>query len=318
MGAMMQLGVGGYSGDDRDNPFIVVAGGPLDSPCIKGPLTKPRREDLQVLSALGALSWTGVLLDPIEVLVGSDPPDRELRHNGRSWGLELTELTIEDVRHDLAEPRRFGRELSERILARSSEYRHLRGRLVTLSMLPGASLPRDFTPLLVSLEKVLAEDRGCVAEGLDLTQGLPQHIGERGLYGNHEPFNVLVNSNPGSDQIVISASASARLYQSEAIEGLRKRIASKDKPGNDVLLISCGLPDGRGYVCGLDGAIFEFLGKAGNSHITISRAAPEHIRGVVVHLWNSPLFLFWCGGDLPWVLGSVTPTLLLGEPAGAT
>ena len=47
--------------------------------------------------------------------------------------------------------------------------------------------------------------------------------------------------------------------RAEILAALTKRIAAKDNPPNDLLLISCGLPDRAGYVCGLDRFMFKLI-----------------------------------------------------------
>src|ERR1700747_2878269 len=123
----MHLGVGGYSPGAEDDPFVVL-GAVLDQPFLTGPISKDRREDLQLWSLLQALSATGAGRHPLGVRRGEDPPDRYLVHGSRAWGTELTELTVQDVRRDLAPVRRFGRELQQRVPARAAEFAHLRGR----------------------------------------------------------------------------------------------------------------------------------------------------------------------------------------------
>jgi hypothetical protein len=50
----------------------------LDLPVVAGPLDKDRREDLQLFSALQALSLKGFTRSPLNVELGLDPPDRWL------------------------------------------------------------------------------------------------------------------------------------------------------------------------------------------------------------------------------------------------
>src|SRR5689334_6537643 len=154
----MHVGVGGYSPDDVDDPLEII-GAILDRPLLAGPIDKHRREDLQVLSVLEALGGVGALRHPIEVRVGEDPPDRYLRHGNREWGTELTELTVQDVRQDLAPVRQFGRELHERLEARATEFAHLRGRMVTLAKLTDSPLPKDHGQLLADAEAALLVDK---------------------------------------------------------------------------------------------------------------------------------------------------------------
>src|ERR1039457_5432153 len=236
----MHVGVGGDSPGAEDDPFVIL-GAVLDQPFLAGPVSKDRREDLQLWSVMQALAAAGVARHPLGVRQGDDPPDRYLVHGSRIWG---TELTVQDVRQDLAPVRRFGRALQERVRDRAAEFPHLRGRTVTLAKLPEPSMPRDRKQLLHDLEAVLAEDKGFVGEDIDLGRGLPAQLGTRGIYGDHGPFNVVVNPGVGGgDDIVISAFSQSQVYMSEAIAALGRRVAAKDRDCNEVLVITCGLVD---------------------------------------------------------------------------
>lgn len=300
----MHVGLGGHSPGAEDDPFVIL-GAVLDQPFLTGPISKDRREDLQLWSALQALAGAGAARHPLGVQLGEDPPDRYLIHGGRTWGTELTELTVQDVRQDLAPVRRFGRELQKRMRARASDFPHLRGRTVTLAKLPDPAMPRDPEQLLKDLETVLAEDKGFVGEGMDLSR--PPAVGERldsrGFYGDHGPFNVVVNSGiGGSSDIVISASSQSQVRMSEAIAALGRRIAAKDSASNEILIITCGLVDEYGYTCPADQSIFQLLRDAVGAEGSVLPQKPTNVRGILIHLWNSPFLSHWeVGEDLPWI-----------------
>src|SRR4051812_38502081 len=106
----LEVKLGGYEHDNPDDPFITGAS-ILDFPVVAGPLDKDRREDLQLFSALQALSLKGFTRSPLNVELGLDPPDRWLAHGDRRWATELTELTVADVRQAISQPRMFARHL---------------------------------------------------------------------------------------------------------------------------------------------------------------------------------------------------------------
>jgi hypothetical protein len=269
---------------------------------LTGPISKERREDLQLWAALEAMGGSGVARHPLGTRIGENPPDRYLVHGGRAWGTELTELTVQDVRRDLAPVRRFGRELQERLRARSPDFAHLKGRLVTLAKLDDSPMPKDYSQLLSDLEGVLAVDSGFEGEDVDLTQGLPQQLGRRGMYGDHGPFNVLAHPGTGNSDIMVSASSQTQVRRSEAIAALSARVAAKDKVGNEILLVTCGLLDEKGYTCPADQIIFHFLHESSAAGVSILPQKPVHIKGVLMHLWNSPHLFHWeSGNDVPWL-----------------
>lgn len=297
----MHLGIGGHFPDSPSDPIVII-GAVLDQPFLAGPISKERREDLQLWSALEAMGGSGVARHPLGIRIGEDPPDRYLLHGVRTWGTELTELTVQDVRRDLAPVRRFGRELQERLRARPSDFTHLKGRIVTLAKLDDSPMPKNYGQLFTDLEVVLAVDNGFVGEGLDLSQGLPEQLGTRGMYGDHGGFNVVVNPGTGNDDIVVSASSQAQVKQSEAIAALSARVAAKDEVGNEILLVTCGLVDEKGYMCPADQIIFHFLRESSAAGVSVLPQKPTYIKGVLIHLWNSPYLFHWKNGiDVPWL-----------------
>ena len=299
---MVHIGIGGYSPDAPDDPFVIL-GSVLDQRLMSGPISKERREDLQLWAALEALGASGVARHPLGVRIGEDPPDRYLIHGERIWGTELTELTVQDVRRDLSPIRRFGRDLQERLRARPSDFAHLNGRLVTLAKLDDSPMLRDYSRLLADFEVALAVDNGFVGQDSDLSQGLPQQLGTKGMYGDYGPFNVVVNPGAGNTDIIVSAFGQVQIKQSEAIAALGARVAAKDKPGNEILLVTCALVDENGYTCPADQIIFQFLRDISASGVSIVPEKPKHIKGALIHLWNSPLLSHWeSGNDVPWII----------------
>jgi hypothetical protein len=298
----MQIGVGGHPEGNPDDPFMIM-GSALDQPFWPGPVPKDRREDVQLWTALASLANSGMSRHPLGIRIGEDPPDRYLVHKGREWATEMTELTVQDVRRELSPVRQFGRDLQERLNARPADFNHLNGRLVSLSKLGPVEIPKDTSQLLSDLETVLEADNGFVGQGLDLSQGPPQNLGTRGFYGDHGPFNVMVQNGTNTSGITVSASSSSQVLRSEAIKALGDRVAAKDIAENEILLVTCGLIDPKGYICPADSSIFQLLQDAATAGISVLPQKPTHIKGILIHLWNSPLLVHWeCGNDVPWLI----------------
>ena len=60
---------------------------------------------------------------------------------------------------------------------------------------------------------------------------------------------------------------------------------AKDYPPNELLLVTCGLPNARGYVCALDSFIWKILGgelKVGRVELNTKR-----LHGFALHLWDT-------------------------------
>jgi hypothetical protein len=283
-------------------PFIMPVGGVLDEQYMTGPISKERLEDLQLWSALQALAKNGATLHPLGIRAGEDPPDRWLIHGDLEWGTELTELTVEDIRTDLAWTRKFARDLQQRLRSRATDFSHLQGRTVTLAKQHEQAIPRDTRLLLEEIELALSKDKGHVGEDMDFSQGAPKRLGQRGIHGVHGVFGVTVNQNPSDNEINVSATSHLKLLRSEVIAALGKRVAEKDEDRcNQVLIVTCGRPDQKGYRCPYDHGMFLVLQDAIKAGIDILPKKPVNIRGVLIHLWETPNLISWEeGGDLPW------------------
>lgn len=241
----MNIGLHGVEPGREDDPLWLIPPSPLDAPILDGPLTKDRREDLQILGFALAVSLTADGDHPLDIRPGGDPPDRVVRvKNGRAHPVELTELTASDVRRDLANARQLVRDLHERLRSDSARRPHLIGRRVVIAVLPPEPLPRDPGLLLDKLGVMLEEDRGCVGDGVDLSKGLPERWPmDRGLYGNLGPVFLSVYPDGVPGDIFVSGGCQAEVRLSKALETLVSRVRAKDTPASEVLLMSCGMPD---------------------------------------------------------------------------
>jgi hypothetical protein len=297
------IAVEGTSDDDSNDSLWLMPASHLDLSVLPGPLSQARREDMQTWSFLLATSLSEEE-HPLGVQPGNDPPDRVLTGPEGSWALELTVLTVPEFRADLARARTAGRQLEEALRANADRYEHLKGRVVAVSPAsPLEPLPRDALESLPAILGALSDDRGYVGEGVDLSQGFPKvWPNRRGFYGQHGPFHVQVNGGGRVDEITVSSSAQASIRRSEAVDALAKRIEAKDRPENELLLITCGLPDEWGYLCALDSLLFaQLLGDA--QEVRNSLPEPEHLNAVVMHEWNGPKWteLYRAPGkSVPW------------------
>jgi hypothetical protein len=298
----MQIVLGGTTEGRDDDPLEIRLGGVVDQPVLQGPVDKSRLEDLQMWSALHALAFSGLARHPLGVRPGvppdGDPPDRWLSQGDRTWGVELTQLTLEDFRSDLAQLRSVARDLGQILRSREVEFAHLRGGVVEISKRNADRLPKNHGPLLTNLESLLKVDRGIVGQDSFFDKDPPK----RGYYGNCGPFVVWVNPNPGRTDITISASSPSTIHRSEALQALGDCVREKDIPGNEVLIVTCGLPDEKGYRCLADESIFGMLWSAVLAGGSIVAEAPANLRGVLVHLWSSTALIHWPvnADDLPW------------------
>ena len=81
----MHFGIEGHAEGAEDDPFVILSS-VLDQPFLAGPISKERKEDLQLWSVLQALAVSGAARHPLGAKVGEDPPDRYLIHSDRTVG----------------------------------------------------------------------------------------------------------------------------------------------------------------------------------------------------------------------------------------
>jgi hypothetical protein len=238
--------------------------------------------------------------------LGPDPPDRWLAHGDRRWATELTELTVADVRRTISQPRMFARHLTTRINDNLERYAHLRDRIIMLSCDEDVTVPRDASALLDSLAHTLTSDIGYVDEGIDFSNGFPESLPmERGHHGQHGPFLVTVQAINAGGAVAVSASVQTRIKRSDAVAALTARVAAKDHSTNELLLVTCGMPDTQGYTCSVDSSIFQLLYEGQRDHVEVLPCFPRlrHLNSVVLHLWNTPHSIVWGKNpDLPWAV----------------
>jgi hypothetical protein len=117
-------------------------------------------------------------------------------------------------------------------------------------------------------------------------------------------FVIHVNGPPGVPaQFLVAASTLAQVYRSEALAALAARINAKDRRENDLVLVTCGLADKRGYVCGVDESIFQILLEVTTPGVLRIPYEPRHLQGVAVHSVASGTWLEAYrrpGSSVPW------------------
>ena len=316
MSSVAGLGLMGVEIGDPDDP-IMITSAVLDHAAVPGVVDLHQREDLELWSALHALAWHGAGRHPLGVLTG-DKPDRKLIQGNRTWGTELTQLTINHIypptrptpRDQLAQAHRFRDQLKQRVESDPATYPHLAGHAVTIHKNSAEVLPKKDGPLVDQIAEALKEDKGV----LFLSHG--PGPGDQGLYGTFGPFHVTVQAIPGITGTGVFVACDFEVRRSEAMAALAGRVADKDKPGNEILIITCGVPDEYGWVSASDHAIFRHLFMARESGANLLPKPPTHIRGILIH--ESPdapgLILLNDTDDVPWL--TPTSTVLTARPPG--
>lgn len=190
-------------------------------------------------------------------------------------------------------------------------YRHLVGRAVTIQKYSAGVLPKKDGPLLDQIAEALKQDKGVLFTGPAMSPG------GQGDYGHYGPLAVSLQAVPGIAGFGIYMAYDFQVRRSEAIAAFAERVAKKDEPGNDVLLVTCGVPDERGWASASDHALFLHLDAAYKSGISLLPKKPTHIRGIMIHAsTDAPgLILLRDTDDVPW-LGAPGTLSLAGPPRG--
>lgn len=275
--------IDGFTDDAPDDPVLVTpAACRLDLPVVLAPVDKERREDLQVMDYIAALSVQGLARHPLVVGPGADPPDRRLGHGSKVWGVELTELTVEDARATIAPMRQLGRRLADRLRADEAAYGHLVNREITWTLIDDQVTADTLEGAAIALK----EDRGVfktpqlgsggsLLEVPDLTSG---------TYTDLPGGRILVWAKPQPGPVSVAVSTTLYLHRSEVVRLLSHRISAKDKPGNRALLMTCSLPDSSGHACPLDAWLFDLVAE---HDLARDLPTPTHLDYVTLTLWGT-------------------------------
>ena len=278
-----QFAIDGFTDDSPCDPVIVTSAAcPLDRPVLPGPVAKERREDLQVMDYLAGLSLQGIARHPLVFGPGEDPPDRRLGHGSDVWGLELTELTVQDARATIAPMRNLGRELADRLRADEATYGHLVDREIDWTIIDGPVTADTLEDVAVALK----EDRGVVKNPQLGSDGrLPETLDvSSGAYMDLPGGGILVRAKAQPGPVSVTVSTTLQLHRSEAVDLLIHRISMKDKPGNRALLMTCSLPDAFGHACPLDAWLFDLMVE---HDLATHLPAPTHLDYVTLTLWGT-------------------------------
>jgi hypothetical protein len=289
----MVMALLGHDGDP-DDPIYMGSTLPIETPLGTNHLSQAQIEDLQLWSCLTTLTSVGALPSPVGIAAGDDPPDRILSVGGREYGVELTALTLHDLRRSLADVQSVAREVATALRDAQTAYGHLVGRTVEIRAVDleaAMSGGAQRTTVVNDILKALREDRGVVEQNLDPNQiettGWPETLDFSA--GNYESFAGLwlsahqSTAGPDSPAAVIGT-ANCTFQLNEAQTLLKQRVTAKDRVGNDILAISTGLPGKTGSGCPLDFWIFDAL----REHGLGGRPQPEHINGILLHHWGTP------------------------------
>jgi hypothetical protein len=132
------------------------------------------------------------------------------------------------------------------------------------------------------LAATLKQDFG-VADEWPSADHIPAEVARQGR-DRVEEYEIAVHRSPQADvQTAVSANIQIEMHETDLRERLLDRIAAKDKPGNDILLISTGLVDNDGYVPSADHSVLNPVKQIFTEGLAFE---PVHLDQVVLHHWG--------------------------------
>lgn len=298
--------IGEADGRPGDPYYLFLPTDPLNARLIgRTHSTKDNLEDLQLLHFLNVTSRTLAVRGPISVRPGSDPPDRVVSWDGLTCNVELTTLTLEQLRPHAARVRKVARELQDAVDADPHAFEHLAGQQVSVHWMSDEALSterarddvvRDEVLTVLSYSPTRIPPTSPDIESVTSAYG--EVLGSVVLTTNA----ILEPSRPPQ----ITGTIQSALYQSEVRTVLSRLIAEKDIPDNDILVVTTSSPDSRGHVCPADQWMLQAIV---DSHQP-SAPRPVHLRAIFVTDFISGAIL--CeyidpNADQPWGVPSATP-----------
>lgn len=282
------IGIKAIEEQNANDPIWIVPSSPLYISLYPNGLTKSQAEDLQILDWLSFIRGIAAIYSPVCIDVGGDPPDRLLTTPLGKLGVELRQLTLPRVRQELAPLRDYGQRLQARLQDEQNNFQHLVGKRLHITLIE-ANHTQNLDSNTQDLLKILVNDVGVVGEDVVINDdaGFPNQWPKthRGFYGKIGQFMAQVYADGIPGDLLVSCAAQTQVRFSEAVNALSQAISEKDISGNDVILITCGLPDVRGFQCPLDQWLYNHI-ECNRSQIT-STIQPKNVKSVILRLWNS-------------------------------
>jgi hypothetical protein len=296
--------------EDPEDPIYQLPVSQADHRILPGSgYGKDQLEDLQLWACLTALTANQIVPGAIGVVPGGDPPDRILTVDRASYPLELTVLTIQQLRSRLGGVRQLARLVQDRVHESLPGYAHLTDRTVVIAAFDlDNALPPGTRRSGVAdqIATALREDRGFMGHHLNAsriaTAGFPDEADlSGGDYGEFAGLNVQAQQSvaPSGNPVAVVGAAQAEFRLSEVRALVKQVIARKDVSENRILLISAGAPDKDGFTCPLDFWLFDALWQHGLG----GRPQPSHLDCVLMQAWGKPLVAELYrrpGATLPW------------------
>jgi hypothetical protein len=276
----------GAMGVDADGARVAVIA--YDWPQQWAPRTRQSLERLQFDRLVADLERAGARRY-IAAAPGPDPPDLFCeRVDGRSIGLELTQLVVEDR---VAAAHLFQRMRTAALGARAETFRHLAGHLVYLSFERGSRRPpssnEEIRRLVRAVSGVRAPEITTFAAA-QMPDSLPVELHQVELPFGASATAAPLASDPGTllyrrTGMDLAMAFSSLVSESTVWAEMQRLLSQHDKPGVDELVVAVGSPIRAGWSFPSDSLIARLIPMAAVNRRLESRA----IRVVLVHDWNT-------------------------------
>lgn len=291
----MVISMGGQT-DDGDVVQSVVSFG-IESRITRASLTQDMIEDLQFFDFLGRAQLLGAAgeLERCQ-RVAADPPDLLVKLAAvPQLGVELTSLSSTDVsKQRLDEVRGIERALNEKLLSLPDKCPHLKGRYVCIfenygdNKRPPKRRGSAFDKFIDQFMTVLGQDFGVVDPTPMMNYvgpdgKVPGHITMKGRKFFEEYFLEVKAADDPNARPTVRANCQIDISHKDLRERLIKTVNNKDRPQNNFLLITTGLPDKSGYAAIGDMFVAHIVEELAKSGLGLQ---PKHLDQIIFHYWR--------------------------------
>lgn len=295
------------STDDSGDRYATVTSVPFIQFTQHGNYSQSAIENIQLTDFLRQAQTGGIVADLASVeWVANDPPDVSIAmRDGQKFAVELTTISASEItRGRLDEAAKIESAIRDRIAAESDAFAHLQGRIVALNELasdenrPPKRRPVQFDKFVNQIVDELRTDFGVAGVPVDpnnprLPESIPAEVANVGRKWIEDTRYTLEvhQAQPGLD-VHVTSNVQIELGYTDVANRVMELVARKDKPANQILLLTTGLISKSGRTVPADRLIFDMIYRL--SQQGAIRLAPKHLNQVILHFWGEPWFFCLC------------------------
>lgn len=290
--------------DEDGNRYATVASVPFIQFTPHDSFSQPAIENIQLTDFLRQAQTSGFMADLASIeWVADDPPDVSLvMRDGQTFAVELTTISATEItRGRLDEAAKIESAIRDRIAAEPEAFAHLQGRIVALNELasdqnrPPKRKPIKFDKFVNQIVDELRTDFGVAGVPVDpdnpvLPEFIPAEVANVGRkWIEDNVYNLEVHRAEPPSGIHVTSNVQIELGYTDVANRVMELVDRKDKPANQILLITTGLMNKTGRTVPVDRLIFNMIYRL--SQDGTIRIAPKHLNQVILHFWGEPHFL---------------------------